>query len=214
MKKTGILQFPGSNCDRDVFKAVKNFYPEFLPSSQSIEIKNYRAFIVPGGFSYGDYLRAGALAAKSPAMRDLIPAARKGWPILGICNGFQVLCEAGLLEGALLNNKQGRFIDEWSDLQLENHNSFWPVDSEIKLPIAHGEGCYFISDEGLKSLKDNKQIWIKYRNNPNGSLENIAGVMNKKGNVAALMPHPERAMAKWMGGADGCSFFEKLADFH
>ena len=213
MKKTGILQFPGSNCDRDVFKAVKNFQPEFLPGSQPIEIKNYRAFIVPGGFSYGDYLRAGTLAAQSPAMMDLIPAARKGWPILGICNGFQVLCEAGLLEGALLNNKQGRFIDEWSDLQLENHNSCWTVGSEIKLPVAHGEGCYFISDEGLKSLKDNAQIWIKYKDNPNGSLENIAGIMNKKGNVAALMPHPERAVAEWMGGTDGCSFFKKLGEF-
>ena len=213
MKKTGILQFPGSNCDQDVFKAVLDFHPEFLSSHKAIEIKNYRAFIIPGGFSYGDYLRAGALASSSPAMKDIIKAARQGWPILGICNGFQILCEASLLEGTLLSNKKGRFIDEWSDLQLENKNPFWAIKKEIQLPIAHGEGCYFISKEALKKLQDKEQIWLSYQKNPNGSLYNIAGIMNEKGNVVGLMPHPERAISSWMGGEDGLCFFENLEAF-
>ena len=232
MKKVGVLQFPGSNCDGDVFKALQSFpinisteshiyrnetstsqnacQAEFLLSSNRIEIKDYKAFIIPGGFSYGDYLRAGALARFSPVMQDLIPAGKKGWPILGICNGFQVLCEAGLLEGALMPNKQGRFLDEWSELKVENSNNFWPAQGKIKLPIAHGEGSYYIPQDQLKKLQDNNQIWISYKNNPNGSIQDIAGVMNKKGNVAGLMPHPERALAKWMGGSEGLSFFQKL----
>ena len=227
MKKVGILQFPGSNCDGDVFKALQFLSaeihsvnknagfqavspPEFLVSSNRIEIKDYKAFIVPGGFSYGDYLRAGALACFSPAMRDLIQAGQKGWPILGICNGFQILCESGLLEGALLPNKQGRFLDEWSDLKVENTNPFWPAQGEMRLPIAHGEGAYYIPKEQLKKLQDNNQVWVSYQNNPNGSIENIAGVMSKQGNVAGLMPHPERAVAEWMGGTAGLSFFQKL----
>ena len=233
MKKIGVLQFPGSNCDEDVFKALQSFpleittevnlvyrsvvginfkayQPEFLVSSNRIEIKDYQAFIVPGGFSYGDYLRAGALACFSPAMRDLIQAGQKGWPILGICNGFQILCSAGLLEGALLPNKQGRFLDEWSDLKVENQNSYWSAQGEMKLPIAHGEGSYYAPPDLLKKLKNNNQIWLSYKNNPNGSVENIAGVMNKKGNVAGLMPHPERAVADWMGCSDGLSFFQNL----
>lgn len=208
MKKVGILQFPGSNCDRDVFKAVQSYHPEFLISSEPVEIKNYRAFIIPGGFSHGDYLRAGALAARSKAMKDIIQAARRGWPVLGICNGFQVLCEAGLLEGALLPNKGGRFIDEWSELELKKSNPFWPAGKEIRLPIAHGEGCYYAGPDLLKKLQDENQIWLSYKNNPNGSLLNIAGLSNK--NIAGLMPHPERAIAQWMGGQDGLSFFQNL----
>ncbi len=209
-KKIGILRFPASNCDRDVFKALDGLNAEFLPSRQAIEIENYRAFIIPGGFSYGDYLRAGALAALSPAMRDLKRAGLKGWPVLGICNGFQILCEAGLLEGALLPNQRGRFIDEWSHLRVENKNLFWLAGGEIKLPIAHGEGCYFAPEGVLKKLKDSRRVWITYQNNPNGSAGNIAGIMNERGNVAGLMPHPERAVADWMGGKDGLSFFKGL----
>lgn len=211
MKKVGILQFPGSNCEKDVFKAIKDFNPEILPSHQAIAIRDYKAFIVPGGFSYGDYLRAGALACVSPAMRDLISAAQKGWPVLGICNGFQVLCEARLLQGALLSNKKGRFIDEWLNLETVNHNSFWPAKGQFRLPIAHGEGSYYICDEDLKKLQDKNQIWIQYKNNPNGSVGDIAGLMNESGNVVGLMPHPERAVANWMGGEQGLPFFKSLA---
>ena len=208
MKKVGILQFPGSNCDKDVFKAVAKYQAEFLISSEAVEIKNYKAFIIPGGFSYGDYLRAGALASRSVAMKDIIEAGQRGWPVLGICNGFQILCEAGLLEGALLPNKGGRFIDEWSELEVKNENSCWKASPKICLPIAHGEGCYYAEEELLKKLQDQDQIWLKYKNNPNGSLCDIAGISNK--NIAGLMPHPERAVAGWMGGEDGLSFFENL----
>ena len=211
MKKVGVLQFPGSNCDQDVFKALDFCHPEFLVSSQSIEIKDYQAFILPGGFSYGDYLRAGALACFSKAMRDLSLAAKKGWPILGICNGFQILCEAGLLEGALLTNKEGRFIDEWSDLTVENEHNFWKAKGDIKLPIAHGDGSYYVDSDRLKKMQDQQQIWLTYHKNPNGSLNNIAGVMNQAKNVAGLMPHPERAVSEELGGLSGLSFFQSLA---
>ena len=145
-------------------------------------------------------------------MKDLSRAAKKGWPILGICNGFQILCEAGLLEGALLANKSGRFIDEWSDLTVENEHAFWKATGEIKLPIAHGEGSYYIDKDSLKKMQDHQQIWLTYRNNPNGSLNNIAGVMNRAKNVAGLMPHPERAISEELGGVSGVSFFQSLAD--
>lgn len=210
MKKIGILQFPGSNCERDVFKVLKDFSAEFLPGNDSIDIKNYKAFVVPGGFSYGDYLRAGALAASSPAMRDIVSAGKKGWPVLGICNGFQILCETRLLEGALLPNRDGRFIDEWSCLKVENENDFFPAKGQFQLPIAHAEGSYYIDEDSLKKLQDQNQIWLSYENNPNGSLKDIAGITNEKGNVAGLMPHPERAVDRKMGGVAGLSFFEKL----
>ena len=205
MKPVGIIQFPGSNCDNDVRRAAKDSV--FLSSSDHFDRKDYRAFILPGGFSYGDYLRAGALAARSPAVEDVRSAAKKGWPALGICNGFQILCEAGLLEGALLANKNLRFIDCRVRLKRKNKNSFWPGGADIFLPIAHGEGCYFIFEEGLKKLQDQNQIWFTYRDNPNGSVGDIAGVMNRAGNVAGLMPHPERAVSSWMGGTDGLDFF-------
>ena len=211
MKKIGILQFPGSNCDQDVFKAVKKHASspaEFLVGSSPVEIKNYKAFIIPGGFSHGDYLRAGALASRSLAMQDIIQAGHRGWPILGICNGFQILCEAGLLEGALLPNEKGRFIDEWAELEVKNDNPFWKAKPRLSLPIAHGDGCYYAGEDLLKKLQDENQIWLCYKNNPNGSILDIAGISNK--NIAGLMPHPERAMTDWMGGQDGLPFFENL----
>ena len=213
MKKTAVLQFPGTNCDRDTLKALAPFRPELLFSADGLNIREYRAFVIPGGFSHGDYLRAGALAARSPAMRDVARAAKKGAPVLGICNGFQILCEARLLEGALVENQSGRFADGWSALTVQNEAPFWGAGwgaKNIRLPIAHGEGRYHAPPDTLKKLEDKGRIWLSYDENPNGSLSGIAGIMSWEGNTAGLMPHPERAMAGWMGGAAGQLFFRFL----
>ena len=209
LKPVGIIQFPGSNCDRDVKKAVKQ--SSFIFYQDRFNFKDYQAFILPGGFSYGDYLRAGALASHSPCMQDLREAAKKGWPILGICNGFQILCESQLLEGLLVGNQKPGFIDDILDLEVKNKNAHWPGES-CSLPIAHGEGRYFISPENLKKLQDQNQIWLVYKDNPNGSIGGIAGVTNKEGNVAGLMPHPERLVCEKHGGTQGQKFFEAITE--
>lgn len=213
-KKVGILRFLGTNCDRDMWKAVEavGLEPEWLWYADQFNIDEYSAYLVPGGFSYGDYLRCGALAARSPVMNSLKEAADKGYPVLGVCNGFQVLCEAGLLPGALVRNDSLRFIDDWTKLELVNPNAHFSKAKlkQVNLPIAHGEGRFVIDASGMKSLEDNEQIWWRYVQNPNGSMGDVAGVMNEKKNVAALMPHPERALFEWMGGEDGYNFFSSL----
>lgn len=212
MKKIGVLRFPGTNCDRDIFNWVqmRDLKPEFLWHLDQFSVQDYEALIIPGGFSYGDYLRSGALAALSPAMRSVREFAHKGGPILGICNGFQILCEAHLLPGALVQNENRRFIDDWVDLNFRGSHSRFAAKAQkndnIKLPIAHGDGRYFVGAEDLKKIQDEDQIWLTYKNNPNGSVGNIAGVLNSNKNVAGLMPHPERAVAGWMGGLDGWGF--------
>jgi len=209
--KVGITRFPGTNCDRDVWKAVEmaQGQPEWLWHLDRFDHKKVDAIIVPGGFSFGDYLRAGRLAAKSPVMSDVIKAAHSGRPVLGICNGFQILCEVKLLPGILLKNSGGRFIDRWVALKNNRSDSFWfnSADKKIRIPIAHGQGRYYADEETLRNLQENNQIWWTYEENPNGSLLNIAGVTNESGRVAALMPHPERCVAEWMGGDDGFDFF-------
>ncbi len=216
MKKCGVLRFPGTNCDLDTWKAVElsGGKPEWLWHADRFDAKDFDAYIVPGGFSYGDYLRSGALAARSAALDSLREANQFGKPILGICNGFQVLCEAGLLEGALVKNVGLRFVDSWSEIKLANPSAYWAANykksDQIKLPIAHGDGRYYAEKDTLKSLHDNGQIWWQYVSNPNGSLNDIAGIKNKKGNVGALMPHPERAMQVWMGADFGKNFFTEL----
>lgn len=207
-KPVGIVRFLGTNCDRDVWSAVEtlNLKPEWLWHADHFNPDDFSAFVVPGGFSYGDYLRCGALAAKAPVMKSLTEAAEKGMPVLGICNGFQVLCEAKLLPGALVRNEGRKFVDKWIDLKLENANAWSNLErgAKIRLPVAHGEGRFYAEAAEISRLKERGQIWWTYSDeNPNGSLENIAGVSNIQKNVCALMPHPERAMFDWMGGEDG-----------
>jgi len=206
--KVGILRFLGTNCDRDVWSAVEAVggVPEWLWFENKFDWREYQALVLPGGFSYGDYLRCGALAAKSPVMASLAEAAGHGVPVLGICNGFQILCESGLLPGALVRNEKRKFIDQWVDLKLQNSGR-WNLEGAnrcVRLPIAHGEGRYFADADELSRLFDNGQVWWTYEGgSPNGSLRDIAGVMNKSKNVCGLMPHPERAMFDWMGGDQG-----------
>lgn len=207
-KPVGILRFLGTNCDRDVWLAVETLglKPQWLWHADRFEPMDYSAFLVPGGFSYGDYLRCGALAAKAPAVQSLHEAAKVGLPILGICNGFQILCETRLLPGVLVRNEHRRFVDKWVTLKLVGSNR-WTQDvvvgRELRLPVAHGEGRFVIDEKQVASLFESQQVWCTYGDNPNGSLKDIAGLSNAQGNVCGLMPHPERAMTSWMGGEDG-----------
>lgn len=214
MKKIGVVRFLGTNCDRDIWQAVEEVgaKPEWLWYEDQFDTDKYDAVILPGGFSYGDYLRSGALAAKAPVMKSVTEAANKGVPTLGICNGFQILCEVGLLPGVLLKNNGLRFIDKWVDLTVVTGNEHWGSErvSDCNIPVAHGDGCFFIDDEELKSIEDSGQVWLRYKENPNGSKFDIAGVTNKNKNVAGLMPHPERAMFDWMGNSSGRAFFETI----
>ena len=210
-KPVGILVFPGTQCDQDTKKACEalGLRVGFIWHQDHFDFKQFSALILPGGFSYGDYLRAGALAAKSFAVNSLMEGAGYGLPVLGICNGFQILCEAGLLPGTLVKNIHQKFIDTWVELELKHSPSFWSSKkTKFILPIAHSEGRYIAEESTLKNLKDKGQIWMTYKETPNGSLENIAGILNKKKNVAGLMPHPERAFEKWMGSEDGFGFFD------
>lgn len=211
MKKIGVLRFPGTNCDADVFAMVqaKGYEAQWLWHQDHFS-SDYSALVIPGGFSYGDYLRCGALAARSPAMTSVREQAKRGVPILGICNGFQILCESGLLPGVLVRNIKTRFVDHWVELSVVNSNPYFAKNKSaqtiLRLPIAHGEGRFTIEKESLKRIWDLGQVWLTYKENPNGSQDDIAGVSNKEKNVCALMPHPERALYDWMGGKDGWEF--------
>ena len=213
MKKIGVLRFWGTNCDFDVEKWVlqTGFQSEFLWFTNRFNIQDYDGLIIPGGFSYGDYLRCGALAARSSAMQSLTEFAAAGKPVLGICNGFQILCEAGLLPGALVRNEKARFIDAIVDLQVVNSvpglfSQTLKPGITVSLPIAHGEGRFYAPADELKKNRDSDVVLLKYVKNPNGSLGDIAGLMNKNKNVLGLMPHPERAVQTWMGSTDGLMF--------
>ncbi len=215
MKKIGIVQFLGTNCDRDIAQATKEFNleSEFLWYNNRFDANDYAALILPGGFSYGDYLRTGALSARARVMESVAEAVKKGVPVLGICNGFQVLCEAKLLPGVLLRNQNLKFIDQWEELEVLNEKLWlqkYSSGEKIKLPIAHGDGRFYAPDDVLKELQDRGQVALTYSNNPNGSCYDIAGIFNEAGNVLGLMPHPERAMYKWMGHDFGRGFFEWL----
>lgn len=213
-----VIVFPGSNCDFDLFKAVNSvegMKAEYVwYTVESLE--DYDAVLLPGGFSYGDALRVGALAAQAPVLKAIRSAADKGVYILGICNGFQILTECGLLPGALHRNSGLRFICDTVSLQVVNTDTtftrrFIPDANPVRMPVAHGEGNYTCDNDTLKKLEDNGQIVFRYfGNNLNGSVDNIAGISNSKGNVLGMMPHPERAMAEWMGSTDGRILFESL----
>ena len=198
--KVGVVVFPGSNCDRDMFHVltdVFNLDAQYFWHEKGIP-KNIDAVILPGGFSYGDRLRAGAIAAHSPIIKDVQKMAEKGIPVLGVCNGFQILVESGLLPGALLKNNSLNFMCEWTNLIVENNqtpftNQF-KLNQKIPIPIANGEGRYFVDDDTLKKLKKNNQIVFRYDKIVNGSSDRIAGVCNEDGNVVGMMPHPERAV--------------------
>lgn len=198
--KTGIVVFPGSNCDRDVHHVLNDVVginAEFVWHMEK-SIEDYDALILPGGFSYGDRLRAGVIAAQSPIVEAIKKKANEGLPILGICNGFQILVEAGLLPGALVKNVKLKFSCKWLEVEVLNVNTpftnLFRINDQINIPIAHGEGRYIISDDKLHDLNENNQIVFKYKDqNPNGSTEMIAAICNKEGNVMGLMPHPERA---------------------
>lgn len=216
-KKIGILRFLGTNCDRDVWQAIEacGAEPQWLWYENRFEPNDLEAFVLPGGFSYGDYLRCGALAARSPVMKSLREAVKRGFPVLGICNGFQILCEAEILPGALLRNQGLKFIDDWVELKPESRAKGFALTQgsereSCQLPIAHADGCYYVSADELSRLEDAEQIFCRYQNNPNGSVGDIAGVLNADKNVAGLMPHPERALFDWMGGQDGLKVFQDL----
>ncbi|SUZ62671.1 uncharacterized protein METZ01_LOCUS15525 [marine metagenome] len=217
--RCAVIVFPGSNCDFDLYKAanyIEGIQAEYVwYTSESLD--GFDAVLVPGGFSYGDALRAGALAARAPILKALQRAADAGTRVLGICNGFQILTECGLLPGALHRNSGLRFICKTVNLEVSNTATPFTsgyagrTSTHVRFAIAHGEGNYTCDSDTLHKLEDNGQIVFRYSgDNPNGSVANIAGITNEAGNVLGMMPHPERAMADWMGSADGRILFESM----
>jgi phosphoribosylformylglycinamidine synthase I len=223
--KFAVIQFPGSNCDQDCISSINSIdglRAEYVWHKET-SLRDYDAIVLPGGFAYGDYLRCGAIARFSPIMKAVISDARAGKLVLGTCNGFQVLCEAGLLPGALVRNRSLRFVCELVTLRVEVPDSSFthgcPEGSLLRMPIAHGEGCFFADDKTLRELNRNRQIIMRYADdrgrivpeaNPNGSIENIAGICSREGNVFGLMPHPDRACDARLGSADGAKIFRSM----
>lgn len=223
--KFGVVVFPGSNCDHDAYHAAKHVFrhdAEFLWHKDT-DLKNSDVIILPGGFSYGDYLRTGAIARFSPIMNEVIRFANAGGVVIGICNGFQILCESGLLPGVLLRNQSLLFSCKHVNLRVEQNTSRFTngnnVGDVLRIPIAHGEGNFFAEPDVIASLEDNGQVIFRYcddqgavtpESNPNGSVNNIAGIVNRSGNVMGMMPHPERACEPQLGSTDGKKVFESI----
>lgn len=219
-----IVTFPGSNCDYDLYKAVQQVGADAtFVWHRERGLDGYDAVLLPGGFSYGDYLRAGAIARMSPVMEDVVAFANAGGPVLGVCNGFQILCEAGLLPGALVRNAQLRFEGRDVFMRVDRNDTLFTSDYAagqiLRIPIAHGEGNYEADAETLDALEAEGRIVFRYVDvdgdtteaaNPNGSWHNIAGIMNEAGNVLGMMPHPERAMEDVLGSTDGVALFTSL----
>jgi phosphoribosylformylglycinamidine synthase len=222
--KFGIVMFPGSNREVDATLAAETVGGEVVHLwHKDHDLQGSDVIILPGGFSYGDYLRAGAIARFSPIMREVSEYAKKGGPVLGICNGFQILCEAHLLPGALLRNANLRFASQWVNLRVENAETLFTNAYEkgqvVRVPIAHGDGRYTADDDTVKGLEDRGQVVFRYVDrkgnplpaaNPNGSVNDIAGIINDRGNVLGLMPHPEDAVDPLLGSTDGLGLFESI----
>ena len=222
--KVGIVMFPGSNREVDATLAAEKVGADVVHLwHKDHDLQGSDVIILPGGFSYGDYLRAGAIARLSPIMREVVAHARKGGPVLGICNGFQILCEAHLLPGALLRNASLRFASQWVHLRIENAETLFTNAYEkgqrIRVPVAHGDGRYTADEATIRSLEDRGHVVFRYVDrfgnplpeaNPNGSINDIAGIVNEKGNVLGLMPHPEDAIDPLLGSTDGLGLFESI----
>jgi len=223
--KFGIVTFPGSNCDYDAYQAVVESLHEeaVMLWHKDHDLQGVDVVILPGGFSYGDYLRAGAIARFSPIMREVVAHAERGAPVLGICNGFQIACEAHLLPGALLRNESLKFISEKARIRVENADTLftsqYAAGDVLEVPIAHGDGRYTADEATLDRLEDDRQVVFRYVDasgeptaaaNPNGSARNIAGIVSARGNVLGMMPHPERACDAILGSRDGLALFQSL----
>jgi len=225
MAKFAVIVFPGSNCDHDCHHALKKVLNQDskLVWHEETNLDNYDCVVIPGGFSYGDYLRTGAIARFSPIMEEIREFASAGKPVVGICNGFQILVEAGLLPGGFIKNSSLKFVCKWVNLKVENTNTpftkLCKAGDILRIPVANGEGNYFSSHEDLEKLKSNSQIVFRYCGengeinevyNPNGSTYNIAGICNEHGNVLGMMPHPERCCEQMIGGEDGRVIFDSV----
>jgi len=220
-----VIVFPGANCDRDAAYVARDLLgqPTQMIWHEDRDLQNADLVIVPGGFSYGDYLRCGAIARFSPALQATVEHAQRGGLVIGICNGFQILTEAGLLPGALMRNRDLHFICDRVPLRVERTDLVWtqnyPDQAVITVPIAHGEGCYYADADTLQAIEDHGQVVFRYcdatgdatpASNPNGSLNNIAGICNRQGNVLGMMPHPERVSDPLLGGTDGLALFQSV----
>src|SRR5271165_4943247 len=214
--KFGVLVFPGSNCDQDTYNVIAEIahQPVTMLWHDSESLENCDAIVVPGGFAYGDYLRTGAIARFSPVMQSVKKFAAEGGLVLGICNGFQILCESGLLPGALIRNRGLKFVCKPTPLRVETTNS--PFTSEatkgqrLIMPVAHGEGCFIADERTLDQLEADDRVVVRYLDNPNGSMRDIAGILNEGRNVMGLMPHPEDAIEPLMGSSDGIVIFQSM----
>ena len=223
--KFAIVQFPGSNCDQDCLaglRSIEGIEAEYVWHKET-SLRGWDAIVLPGGFSYGDYLRCGAIARFSPIMRAVGEDARAGKLVIGICNGFQILCEAGLLPGALVRNRSLHFVCDLVTTRVEVADSPFTrgmaVGTRLRMPVAHGEGCYYADEATLRELDERQQVVLRYCDsqgnitpaaNPNGSIENIAGICNLARNVFGLMPHPDRACEERLGSSDGARIFESM----
>ncbi|MGI0490766.1 phosphoribosylformylglycinamidine synthase subunit PurQ [Alkalinema pantanalense CENA528] len=225
--KFGVIVFPGSNCDRDMAWVTRGILGQEtrMVWHEERDLSDLDVVIVPGGFSYGDYLRCGAIARFSPAMQATIDHAAQGKYVLGVCNGFQILTEVGLLPGALMRNRDLHFICDRTPLRVERNDLPWTKNYRsgdvVTIPISHGEGCYYADADTLKEVEDNQQVLFRYCDalgnvteaaNPNGSLNNIAGICNRQGNVLGMMPHPERSADAAIGATDGLALFQGLLE--